>query len=198
MVVDSFMKNRQIHGEKVVLVPYCHIHVSKYNNWMQDDDLQYLTASEPLTLDQEYDMLKTWTNDPRKCTFIILDKITFDITKDQVESMIGDVNIFIDSHDDDQAEIEVMIAEKSHRAQGKGKEAVLMMIRFASEVIGVKTFIAKIKYDNINSQNMFLNLGFNETSKSDVFKEIQYNLAINNESFGIIKTKTSIFDYHLL
>lgn len=112
--------------------------------------------------------------------------------------MIGDVNIFIDSHDDHQAEIEVMIAEKSHRAQGKGKEAVLMMIRFASEVIGVKTFIAKIKYDNINSQNMFLNFGFNETSKSDVFKEIQYDLVINNESLEIIKTKTSIFDYHIL
>ena len=33
-----------------------------------------LTASEPLTLDEEYEMQKTWYNDPNKLNFIILAK----------------------------------------------------------------------------------------------------------------------------
>ncbi len=31
-----------------------------------------MTASEPLTLDEEYDMQLSWKEDPKKCTFIVL------------------------------------------------------------------------------------------------------------------------------
>ncbi|KAF9611229.1 hypothetical protein IFM89_027779 [Coptis chinensis] len=63
-----------IEGEKVILVPYMKQHVPKYHDWMQDPDLLQATASEPLTLDQEYQMHHSWTQDPNKYTFIILDK----------------------------------------------------------------------------------------------------------------------------
>lgn len=52
-----------IRGENVVLVPYQQHHVMKYNEWMQDDLLRQQTASERLTLEQEYLMQQEWMKD---------------------------------------------------------------------------------------------------------------------------------------
>lgn len=53
-----------IEGEKVILVPYMKQHVPKYHQWMQDPLLLEATASEPLTLQQEYKMHLSWCQDP--------------------------------------------------------------------------------------------------------------------------------------
>lgn len=63
-----------IIGEKIVLVPYKKHHVRKYHSWMQKSDLQKLTASEPLSLQEEYDMQEMWHEDETKLTFIIMNK----------------------------------------------------------------------------------------------------------------------------
>jgi len=193
------MKNRHIIGESVLLVPYRELHVFKYNNWMQDSRLQYLTGSEPLSLDDEYRMLHKWVNDSNKCTFIVLDKHLFETTNSEIDSMIGDVNLFFDSDSElKTAEIEVMIAEESHRGLGKGKEATLLMMRFAVEVIEVEQFVAKIKFNNTNSQKMFIKFGFKECSRSEVFEEITYNLVVNSVWFDFVKNSTHKFEYELL
>ena len=77
----------RIVGSKVCLVPYRKYHVEMYHKWMQDPYLQEMTASEPLTLAEEYAMQLSWLEDPKKCTFIILDKSRMD--------PIGDVNFFL-------------------------------------------------------------------------------------------------------
>jgi hypothetical protein len=48
--------------------------VDTYHGWMADPALQAATASEPLTLEEEYAMQRTWLEDEDKCTFIVLDR----------------------------------------------------------------------------------------------------------------------------
>lgn len=173
-------KHRQIWSPKIILVPYGRHHVPKYNTWMQDPSLQYLTGSEPLTLEGEYEMYESWCNDPNKCTFIVLDRARFesidgDAVEREIESMIGDVNFYLVDSVEPKAEIEVMIAVTSERNRGFGKAAALCMLQFAHEHVGVDKFEAKIKLNNIASQHLFCDVfGFVEVSRSEVFEEITY------------------------
>lgn len=62
---------------------------------MENEEIQELTASLPLTIEQEYEMQQTWLNDKDKCTFIILSKEIFDQTHDEIgNEMFFRTNIF--------------------------------------------------------------------------------------------------------
>lgn len=56
----------------------------RYHTWMENEEIQQLTASLPLSLDEEYQMQQTWLNDQDKCTFIILSKDIFERTSDEI------------------------------------------------------------------------------------------------------------------
>ncbi|XP_075084019.1 GCN5-related N-acetyltransferase 9-like isoform X1 [Nicotiana tabacum] len=170
-----------LEGEKVTLVPYMREHVPKYHEWMQDPFLLQATGSEPLSLDQEYEMQLSWTQDPLKQTFIVLDKELivgkFIPGEPHVEAMVGDVNIYMNDLDDPQmAEVEIMIAEPKSRGKGLGKESVLMMMAFAVDNFKIHTFCVKIGELNQASLGLFQNLGFKETSYSKIFNEMTLEL----------------------
>lgn len=162
-------------GEKVVLVPYRRCHVVQYHEWMKSTHLQELTGSEPLSLDEEYRMQESWRIDPNKCTFIVLDKERFSENKDELKSMIGDTNLFLDE-DGKCAEAEIMIAEPFARGKKRGWEAMLLMLRYGEEYLGITKYEVKIKMDNVPSIKMFEKMGFIEVSKSDVFQEVTCQL----------------------
>ncbi|XP_073282418.1 GCN5-related N-acetyltransferase 9-like isoform X3 [Primulina huaijiensis] len=154
-------------GERVILVPYMKDHVPKYHAWMQDPGILQATASEPLTLDQEYEMQLSWTQDTSKHTFIVLDKdlMVGDFIHGQpytqvlFSAMVGDVNIFMNDLDDSHiAEIEIMIAESKSRCKGLAKESVLLMMAFAVKNFGILIFRAKIGESNDASLNLFQKL----------------------------------------
>jgi GNAT superfamily N-acetyltransferase len=77
-------------------------------------ELQKSTASEPLTIEQEYDMQRSWREDGDKLTFIacLAPKVPPNNgtivagQEDSDEAMIGDVNLFISEADDDEGEVE--------------------------------------------------------------------------------------------
>ncbi|XP_027340237.1 N-acetyltransferase 9-like protein [Abrus precatorius] len=186
-----------LEGKKVILVPYMETHVPKYHEWMQDGSLLQATASEPLTLDQEYHMQLSWSQDPNKETFIVLDKDFvvghFSHGEPHIEAMAGDVNIFMNDLDNPHmAEIEIMIAELKSRRKGLGKESVLMMMAFAIEKFGINIFQVKIGESNEASLDLFRKLGFVQTSYSNIFKEVTLELQItqpkNEEILGLMGT----------
>ncbi|KAJ0112740.1 hypothetical protein Patl1_01873 [Pistacia atlantica] len=172
-----------LEGDKVILVPYMKEHVPKYHQWMEDPVLLEATASEPLTLDQEYQMHLSWTQDPHKKTFILLDK---DLVEGKfvhgdpyVEAMVGDVNIYMNDLDNPQlAEVEIMIAELKSRGKGLAKESVLMMMSHAVENYGINIFRAKIGKSNGPSLSLFRKLGFEDISYSEIFKEMTLELPV--------------------
>jgi RimJ/RimL family protein N-acetyltransferase len=99
----------------VLLVPYESHHVPLYHRWMQNPALLEATASEPLTLDEEYAMQRSWRTDADKLTFITCIAPSEEESRaykaegkagkwDGDESMLGDVNLFVHdqpSDDDD-------------------------------------------------------------------------------------------------
>ncbi|EAW89195.1 N-acetyltransferase 9, isoform CRA_c [Homo sapiens] len=130
-------QNTLLLGKKVVLVPYTSEHVPRYHEWMKSEELQRLTASEPLTLEQEYAMQCSWQEDADKCTFIVLDAEKWQAQPGATEEscMVGDVNLFLtDLEDLTLGEIEVMIAEPSCRGKGLGTEAVLAMLSYETSL----------------------------------------------------------------
>ncbi|XP_020616957.1 N-acetyltransferase 9-like protein [Orbicella faveolata] len=166
-------------GERIVLVPYKKEHVPRYHDWMQSPELLEQTASERLTLDQEYEMQQSWFHDENKCTFIILDKNKWLQTEmAEIECMAGDVNLFFDDCQQDTAEIEIMIAEPSCRRCGLGREALLTMMNYGVTNLGVQKYVAKIGCDNKPSLTLFHTLGFTEVSVSEVFKEITLEMQV--------------------
>lgn len=167
-----------------MLVPYRAEHVPTYHGWMSDPWIREATASEPLSEAEEYDMQRDWAEDPKKCTFIVLDRARGDTpgTGDKgLGAMAGDVNLFWNDHDDEvgTAEVEIMVAAPESRRKGIAREALRMMMAYASTDLRATRFRAKIGYDNHASDALFRSLGFAEVSRSDIFREatLEWNVA---------------------
>ncbi|KAL2880958.1 methionyl-tRNA synthetase [Colletotrichum sp. CLE4] len=117
-------------------------------------DIQEATASEPLTLEEEYENQQSWRTSHDKLTFIICQPLesstaTTDAVRagevDASERMIGDINFFIYPYDDDDddaegqvaanegsyvGEVDVMVASKEHRGKGIGHAAVTTLLTY--------------------------------------------------------------------
>lgn len=170
--VDEKIK---IVGEKVCLVTYQKKHVVQYNQWLQDPELLDLTSSEQLTLEEEYENQLDCQQSDTRYMFMILDNtLNF--------ALAGDVDIFLD--EENNGEINVMIAEKDSRRKGLAKEATLLLMRWALIYLKISKFVAKIQIKNEPSIFLFQSFGFQETARSEVFGEITFSLDVSQNMFG--------------
>ena len=58
----------------MLLRPYSAALVPTYHAWMGDEALRAATASERLTLAEEFEAQREWARDPAKLTFIVFDR----------------------------------------------------------------------------------------------------------------------------
>ena len=169
-----------IEGNKCRLVPYESKHVATYNKWLNDPYIQQMTGTEPYSLNQEYEYQKEWKTDETKYIFIILDKSLDD-------AMCGDINIFI--NDEHVGELNIMIAEEKSRKKGIATETLQLIIDFSIKKLDIKTFVAKIQSDNVDSIKLFKKAGFEETEYIESFKEYTFMLEVKQEKNGYKKHK---------
>ncbi|XP_060620714.2 alpha/beta-tubulin-N-acetyltransferase 9 isoform X2 [Anolis sagrei] len=189
-------QNTVLQGKRVTLVPYTSAHVPRYHEWMKSEELQRLTASEPLSLEQEYEMQRSWREDSDKCTFIVLDTDKWSRQKTtEEECMVGDVNLFLtDPEDLKVGEIEIMIAEPSNRGRGFGKEATLIMMSYGMLHLGLTIFEAKIGLENEASIGMFKKIHFKELGVNNIFQEVTLRMIVDEQERQWLLEQTSYVD----
>ncbi|KAH8306369.1 hypothetical protein KR018_009311 [Drosophila ironensis] len=173
----------KIAGRRVILVPYEARHVPKYHQWMSSPELRQLTASEPLSLEEEFAMQRSWREDSDKLTFIVLEAEAFARDGDEVGAMVGDTNLFLHRDPENEqlvAEAEIMIAEPGARGKGLGREAMLLMLKYAQsqEQLKIDKFEVKIDMDNAVSVRLFESFKFLETRRVEVFHEVTLERSI--------------------
>ena len=172
---------------------------------MSIKEIQELTSSEPLSLEEEYQMQINWLNDQDKLTFIVLSRELYESALEKIEpdreiySMIGDVNIFLSEEEKDSslgqlAELDVMIVDKANRSKGFGSEAISLMMNYAKQNFkSLDKFVVKIDETNMPSIKMFQNkFGFVQFSYSQAFKQVSLELKLNADSAGWNDLKLSI------
>jgi len=152
-----------------------------------------------------------------ECTFILIDLETREAgvarletvarEEDLVSGMCGDVNLFLNDHDDRRAaEIEIMVAEIQSRRKGLGRQALILMMHYGLQhlppettppetiplkpctplfvgvrELGLHRFVSKISLVNGASISLFKSLRFEEESVSAVFQEVTLQLVITPE-----------------
>ncbi|KAM9971664.1 hypothetical protein ACTFIW_011647 [Dictyostelium discoideum] len=195
--------NTIIIGKKVILVPYKKKHVEKYWKWMQSEEIREQTASEELTIEEEFENQESWFKDDHKITFIILDKdLLLEDEKEEngysnendIKSMIGDVNIFFNQYEDEgTAELEVMIAESTSRRKGLAREAISIIMGYGIEYLSTITnkYIVKIGESNQPSIQMFKSMNFKQIGSVNVFKEILLEFENGENNINLLNLKNN-------
>jgi hypothetical protein len=120
---------------------------------MSSSELRALTASEELTLEEEFANQQSWREDPSKLTFISADATIWNtksdsggttfaddsgqeevwgLVDDDNTAMRGDVNMFFYEDEEDEegvlGEINIMVAEPLTRGKGFGKRVLFMFL----------------------------------------------------------------------
>jgi methionyl-tRNA synthetase len=114
---------------------------------MDMQKIQEATASEPMSLDEEYENQASWRQASDKLTFIVCKPSNLGAhvvqarTADADARMVGDINFFLHPYEGDEeegsgedqsrwltGEVDVMIAEYDCRGKGMGKASVCALL----------------------------------------------------------------------
>ena len=116
------------------------------------------------------------------------------LISDSLYAMAGDVNVFLSdeeaSSEDEadatlrtttatsfkQAELDIMVAEKSLQRQGIGREASCLMMLYTARELSIRRFFCKINENNESSLSLFRKLGFEQCAYAACFRQVELEL----------------------
>ncbi|KAJ4461490.1 putative N-acetyltransferase 9 [Paratrimastix pyriformis] len=187
-----------IRTSGLFLLPYLSCHVPRAHQWMQSPELQELTCSEPLTLEEEYENQQGWWTEEKKMLILCPHdqnrrpiSTEEDAIIDSLTSACGDVSLVMLSDDDAEkgnpkllrsAELDVMITDPLQRRQGHAQQGLAAIMKYAYEHLGVRRFVAKILDHNQASLALFRRLGFEEFNRVEVFHEVHMHYCAEEPS----------------
>ncbi|KAM0479977.1 hypothetical protein ACHAPX_004556 [Trichoderma viride] len=205
-----------ISTSKVLLVPYEAHQVLTYHGWMQDPAIQEATASEPMTLEEEYENQQSWRTSHDKLTFIVCEPLSGEQRSDDAriitakaddssDKMKGDINFFLylDDDDDDgseqqggshirlRGEIDVMIAGQQHRGKGTGEAAVRTILAYIQKnLTGILDEYAQgenLDKDKIQLVGLMAKIKEDNTGSRGLFKKLGFKQEGEANYFGEVK-----------
>lgn len=185
-------------GTKSVLVPYRREHVDKYHGWMLDPTMLEATGSEPLSLQEEYDMQISWRVDPDKATFIVLAREAVDsslIPQDDharndefvnksLTAMVGDVNLFLSEEeevdvdsDDEQAKAEAQKAAETTTPQRQAElDIMIAEANCRGKGLGKEVACLMMMYGarNLDIRRFFCKIKEDNTASLGLFRKLGF------------------------
>lgn len=87
-----------------------------------------------------------------------------------------------------------MIAEKDFQGKRLGWEAMVLMLRYGSQFLKIQKFVVKIGESNEKSIQMFSKIGFEEISRSSVFKEVTLEKQVDDNWIKFLKNNGGEWD----
>lgn len=82
------------------------------------------------------------------------------ICNKETDQPIGTLDLFEANFKHGRAGIGILIGEKENRGKGYAKESLLILIRYATKVLGFHNLFANVLIDNEASSNLFESIGF--------------------------------------
>jgi RimJ/RimL family protein N-acetyltransferase len=171
---------------------------------MNAQEIQTLTASEPLSLQEEYDMQKSWRTDGDKLTFIICSPLSEVITSSNGQDvrntplsvgehdgecdMVGDVNLFLSPPDDDDEEGPVQGQNHQRGSICTGElELMIASPRHRRRGYGRASILAFVRYISLHLEQILVEFqGSSDVKSETTLKGMRLRVKIGGENSGSI------------
>ncbi len=140
-------------GEKVNLVAVERGYAPIFTKWINDPEVtQWLQVDPPLSLEMEYD----WVDGIRR-----EGRMVFTILTKEGRPM-GNIGLEQISWKNRRANMGIMIGEKEYWGKGYGSDAIITMLRYCFEELGMRRVELFTDTDNVRARRAYQKCGFKD------------------------------------
>lgn len=147
-----------LRGKNVLLRPYRRGDLPGILSWTNDTEAtRYLTEifDKPYTEKNGEDFLNyALSGGSERMMFVMADPVT--------EEYWGQISLERISRRDGTAEVGVVLAKEEHRGKGIGREALLLLLRYAFDALGLRRVELTVFAENSRARLCYLKAGFIE------------------------------------
>ncbi|MDO8964626.1 MAG: GNAT family protein [Coriobacteriia bacterium] len=146
-----------IRGESIHLTPLDRTNAERVRAWINDPEVnQYLlTGQVPVTPEQEAAFYERAEKDWNEGTGYI-----FEIHAEGVEGLIGHCGLHKVDMRHRSAELGIFIGVLDQQNKGRGRDAIMTLVRFGFDTLGLNRIEIRSQADNDRGMHLYPKLGF--------------------------------------